>query len=130
MRRDRLTVLHDIVRAIAGDASGLQERRHQEMGVERSQLLGNDIGLDRVVTAQGRIGTADEQRPDSASLRLEPLQRFLQATAYLADHLCGPRSVHAAGVGQDEEQRRFILQGQPQARDVPAGEQQAAVHRL
>jgi hypothetical protein len=119
---------------IAGDAPALEEGRGEEVGVEGPQFLRHDVGLHRVVAAQGGVGTADEegmQRPPLA----RPGQGVggqgqFQVMAGLAGDRRRLLGAHGAAVGQDEEQWRGVGQALAQGLDIPAGQEQTAVDRL
>ena len=66
--RHRPAVDQQVVRTVTRDAATLEKRRHQEVRIEGPELLGDHVGLDRVVTAQRRIGSADDDRLDRRAL--------------------------------------------------------------
>ena len=129
-----LAVDQQVVDGVAGDAPALEEGRGKEVGIKGPQFLGHDIGLHRVVAAQGGVGAADEQGMDLPPLGRQfprPVgQGQLEVVADLAGDLRRLVRAHATGVGEDEEQGRGIVQGLTQGGDIPAGQQQAAMDGL
>jgi hypothetical protein len=128
--RNRHPVDHQIVDAIARDPPALEEGRHQKVRIEGAELLGDHIGLDRIMAAQGGIRAADDQWPDSPTIRGEPVHRRAQVHADLARHPRRLRGIHAARVAQNEEEWRGILERLDQGLRIPSGQQQTAVDGL
>ncbi len=127
-----IAAVHDqVMHAVARDPAAFEESRHQKVGIERSQLLGDDVGLHRIVAAQRGIGTAYQNWIEPAALQSRSRGQCLaQVVADLARDRSSPAVRQAAGVGQHEEQRRVIGQRLQQRVDVPTGQQQTTVDRL
>ena len=130
MDRDRSPVHQQVVGAVQGRAASLEEGRDQEVGVERAQLFGDDVGLHRVVTAQGRVRAADQEGGYGVPGRRPGVQRGLEVAADLPGDGGGALRVHAPGVGEHEEQGRGVRQGGAQGLRVPAGQEQATMDGL
>jgi len=107
-----------------------QEGRHQKRGVERAELSGDLIHLQRKVPAQGGITAADNQPALDPARRQGTLQHRPQGAADGGHPRSGLRRRQGAGVGQQKQQRRGVAQASSQARRIPAQQERCAVHRL
>jgi len=118
------------VHTVHGGAPTRQERRHQQRGVEGAELGGDLIHLQRKVTAQGGITTADDQPAIDPAGGQGPLQLRPQGAADLGDPPGGFNRRQGTGVGQQEQQRRGVTQAGLEAGPIPGQQQRCAVHRL
>ena len=130
MYRYRFAVYHKVVHAVTGNTTTLEKRRYQEVGIKRSEHLGDHVGLHRIVAAQRRVRAAHHDRVDGVTGVREFGERLFEVHAHLAGDRRRLVGVHAAGVAEDEEQRGCVAQPFLQGFDIPAGQQQTTVDCL
>jgi hypothetical protein len=96
---------HQVVHAVAGNTSAFKKRRHQKVRIECTQLRCDHVGLHRIVTAQRRVRTADQNRIDVMAALFQLGQCQLQVYADLAGNVRSRLGSHTASIGQHKKQR-------------------------